>query len=124
MATQPAVEIFSHDPEVLALQAMIKAMRHFGGKMTMRHLKVLLSVRLCLKVTNRPAGIKQIESFSGIKEKDFKRELAELVEMRYLHVEHSKYGDLTPFYKLGAMGGTAMHHMFKHLPPLPADNDV
>lgn len=124
MASAPAIEIFSHDPEVLALQAMIKGLRHCNGKMTMRHLKVMLAIRLGYKTTGKLVTVKGIESFTGLKKSQFESELRDLVAKRYVHEGHSKYGDLVPLYKLGSLGGTILSYMFKHLPPECADNDA
>lgn len=123
MASAGPVQIFSDDPEVMALQALIKGLRHFGSKptLTFRHFKLLAAVELGVKLTKKPVNYCQIESLIGVKSKDFEPHLKELLELRYLHEVHQTYGDGPPTYKLGSMGGTAMRTMFKHLRPASAE---
>jgi hypothetical protein len=117
VASSPALVFFSEDPEVAALQAMIKGLRHFGARpeFTMRHFKVLAAVELCLKLAKRPATIADIESFSSLKREEFEQHVRDLVAHRYLHEVVKTFGDGTPAYKMGSMGGTMMRTMFKHL---------
>ncbi len=108
------IEVFSDDPEVMALQAMIRGMRHFNAKkLAMRHMRILAAVNVCVKVTKKPATIEGIEAFSGLRHADFKTELNELVAHRYLHETHTTYGALKDVYSVGPLGGTALRQMFK-----------
>jgi RIO-like serine/threonine protein kinase len=125
MASLAPIEVFSDDPEVMALQALIKGLRHFGNNpnLTMRHFKVLAAVELCLKLAKRPATVEDIEQFSRLKAKEFEVHLRELVEYRYLHAVVNTFGPATERYKLGSMGGTAIRTMFKHVKAVTAAAD-
>lgn len=70
----------------------------------------MLGVQLMLNVTKSKAfpNAAQIGSMIGVEPGDFTKELAELVEGRYLHEMHPTFGPLVHTYKLGAMGGTLM----------------
>jgi DNA-binding MarR family transcriptional regulator len=108
MPSKP-ITIFSDDPEVMALQAMIKGLHHVTKKnLTPRHLKVLMSVELCIKATKVQPTISDLATFAQLPVGSFDRELAELVELTYLVEVVNTYGELEIRYKLGARGGTAL----------------
>lgn len=116
--TKP-IEIASDDPEVMALQAMIKGLEHFSSRhLTMRHLKILMAVELCLKLTSGKlhASSDQIATFTKLQPCDFEAELDLLVEKRYLHMEVELTGPGDPCYKIGSMGGTVLRNMMNRPP--------
>lgn len=114
------VEVFSDDPEVMALKAMIKGLDHFSSRnLSMCHLRVLLAVELCLKATlgRLDASADQIAAFTGLKVADFDKELEHLVDRRYLHMEIEAFKkDAKPRYKIGSMGGTVLRNMMNRPP--------
>lgn len=119
MASKPKatpIEIVSTDPEIMALQTLIRGLRHFGAKpnLTFRHFKVMAGVDLACRILKRNVMISEVEGLIGLKRREFESHLLELVELRYLHEVHATYGDHEPRYKLGSMGGTAVRTMFKH----------
>jgi RIO-like serine/threonine protein kinase len=120
------VEIMSDDPEIVALQAMIRGLRHLGSKpmLTMRHFKIIVATELACRVTKKQAvPVGAISSFTGLKVEQFSSHLEELLEYRYLHKIIPTYGDATPIYKLGALGGTALHQIFRQHQPTPANKN-
>lgn len=119
-SSPPVLEIFTEDPEVQALLALIKGLSHFGKKeqFTMRHFKVLAAVEICLKLAKRPARIADIEAFTKLRRSEFESHVRDLVAQRYLHEVIPTFGDPAPSYKLGTMGGTVIRTMFRHLLPL------
>lgn len=106
------ISIASDDPEVMTLQALLKGIEHFGKRdLTMRHIKVMLAVELCYKVTSGKlcAGIDQIAMFSQLRPEEFESELRDLLERRYLVEDCELTGPI--FYKIGPMGGTVLRNM-------------
>ncbi len=90
---------------------MLKAVTHCVQKdLTFRHLKVMLGVQLMLNVTKSKTypNASQIAAMIGVAVGDFKKELNDLVEGRYLHEMHPTFGPLIHTYKLGSMGGILM----------------
>lgn len=119
-----AIEVASEDPEIIALQAMIKGLHHFNERnLSGRHLKVLMAVELCIKAARVNPRVIDIATFTQLKPEDFEAELRELVELRYLHEEYPTFGPLIYRYKLGSMGGTLLRKMMKKdsLPGLRTD---
>lgn len=115
-----AIEVSSDDPEIMALQAMIKGLHHFNERhLSGRHLKVLMAVELCIKVAKIKPRVADIATFAQLRAEDFADELRELVELRYLHEEYPTFGPLIYRYRIGSMGGTVLRKMMKK-DPLPA----
>jgi hypothetical protein len=58
MASSPPIfELFSEDPEIIALQAMIKGLRHFSHskkELTMRHFKLVCCRRVVSQAAQAP----------------------------------------------------------------------
>ena len=108
------IEVMSDDPEIMALQAMIKGLVHFNKRsLTDVHIKVLMAVKLCIKVSKGAIAaptVKQITMFYRGKE-DWSQELKELVELRYLTEVINTYGEIVPTYRIGSMGATALRNM-------------
>ena len=107
------IEIVSQDPEVMALQAMIKGLVHFNKcSLSMRHLKVLMAAELCIKVSHGRAypRIEEIATLSRLKPAEFEAEMRDLIEHRYLHEVVPLFGDERR-YKIGALGGTMIRRM-------------
>jgi hypothetical protein len=105
--------VFSDDPEIGALQAMIHGMRHMEKKpqLSPAHMKVLAAIRIAVKtLRNQPASIKQIASFCQ-DEDDLQSIVNDLVAHRYAHEVQPTFGD-TMTYKVGAAGGTLLRTMF------------
>lgn len=110
------IEIVSHDPEVMALQAMIRGAEHFSKPhLSMNHLKVVMAVELCMKATGFAPRVQEIATFSRLKVGDFKCELSELCERNYLHEVVPLFGEVTR-YKIGRMGGTILKQMLDRKP--------
>lgn len=106
------IEIVSEDPEVMALQAIIKGLKHMSVKaLTPMHLHVLSSVELYIKVTKQHPTREQIATMGRMNTADFEAELTQLVDRRYLAEVVNTYGDLNLTYKLGSMGGTVLRQM-------------
>lgn len=102
-------EIVSSDPEVMALQAMIRGMHHFNSRqLTMRHVKVLMATELWIKAVQAKAfpRANDIGTACQLTLPEFQGELRDLVEKRYLHEIVPPFGDIR--YKIGAMGGTVL----------------
>lgn len=96
------------------MQAMIKGLTHFQRRnMTPRHFKVLMAVKLCLKTMKVPPRVEDIATFARLKPQDFRDELAELVELKYLHEVVPQFGDLVMTYKLGSRGGSLVSHLLE-----------
>ena len=113
-ASTAPIEVASADPEIMALQAMIKGIEHFNSRqLSMRHLKVLMAVELCIRVTKVNPRVTDIATFARLKPEDFESELRELVDKRYLHEIMPKFGAIVMRYKLGSMGGTFLRSMMK-----------
>jgi hypothetical protein len=118
--TKP-ITIASDDPEVMALQAMIRGLEHFDSRnLSMLHLKILMAVELCLKLTSGKlhATADQIATFTRLQPEDFASELDVLVDKRYLHEDIEPFGGETtkPHYKIGSMGGTVLRNMMNRPP--------
>ena len=109
------IELLSRDPEVMALQAMIKGLQHFNSRsFTMRHLKVLMAVQLCVKAMNgTKPRIEDIATFARLPTKEFEQELHDLVEKKYLHEIVPSFGPLKIRYGIGPMGGTVLRRMMR-----------
>jgi len=90
---------------------MVQSLDHFERKgLTARHLKVFFAVELFISISQartKPDD-KGIGMLLGMHVEDFRKELEELVENRYLHRMHPTYGELIYTYKIGSLGGTLM----------------
>jgi hypothetical protein len=106
-SSPPVLEVFTEDPEVQALIALIKGLRHFANRpdFTMRHFKVLAAVEICIKLAKRPARMSDIESYTKLKQSEFEKHVHELVAHRYLHEVIPTFGDPTPATSSGPWEG-------------------
>jgi hypothetical protein len=112
MSNSP-ITVFSDDPEIGALQAMISGMRHMEKRpqLSPAHMKVLAAIRITVKtLRNEPATIRQIASFCR-DEEDLQTIVNQLVAERYAHEVQPTFGN-TMTYKVGAAGGTLLRTMF------------
>jgi DNA-binding MarR family transcriptional regulator len=93
---------------------MVQSHNHFeaNGYSTL-HLKVFFAVELFISVSKERTfpDEKGLGELLGLRVGDFSKELEELVEKRYLHKRHSKYGELVYTYKIGSLGGTLMRRI-------------
>jgi RIO-like serine/threonine protein kinase len=108
------IEIASADPEVMTLQAMIKGLEHFNSrKLSMRHLKLLMAVELCIKISEGRTfpRVQEIAAITRLQPEEFAQDLADLVELRYLHEITPTYGAMILRYKPGSMGGTVLRRI-------------
>jgi RIO-like serine/threonine protein kinase len=106
------------DPEVLALQAVIKGLHHIGAKsLQPRHLKVLSAVEVCKKGLKVEPTITQIAAYAGLDPTEIESEIEMLVERRYLIQIVNTFGELKLTYKMGPMGGTALRTMLDRRRP-------
>lgn len=124
--SEPApLHIMSEDPDVQAIQGMLKGLAHFNRKsMSLRHVKVFMAVEMLIRVTKGRAypNRSMIGQAIGVKNEHFRDVLADLVAARYLHEELPRYGgagkseeDIMT-YKLGSMGGTIMRQIMPKAP--------
>lgn len=113
-AVQPPIQIISHDPEINMLQGMIGGMHHISIRhMSMRHLKLILSVHLANKGYKQPAATRQmIASIAQLRVEELDPELTELCEKKYLHEIVPTFGAIHDSYKMGPLGGTLLRHIF------------
>lgn len=79
-----------------------------------QQLSILLGVQQFIKLSEGRSypTTNQIGALIGRSPEDLKKELACLVELRYLHEMHPTYGNLIYTYKLGSMGGTLFRQVF------------
>lgn len=113
-STGGPINIVSEDPEVMALQAIIKGLQHFNKQqLSMRHLKVLVATEMYIRIVHGRSFPKasEIGSLIQIAPEDFEEELRELCEKRYLHEITPTFGECIMRYKTGSMGGTILRKM-------------
>lgn len=111
------INIASDDPEVMALQGMIRGLNHFDNKqLTMGHMKVLMAIELCYKVTKNRVNVTlpMVASMVRLEPGEFDCELRELIELRYVIEDVEITGPV--FYKIGSLGGTLLKHMLDRPP--------
>lgn len=112
MGSKSPLTVMSDDPEVMALQAVIKGLHHIGAKsLQPRHLKVLSAVEVCKKALKIDPSLDQIAAYAGLEPGEIESEIELLVERRYLIQIVNTFGKLKLTYKMGPMGGTALRSM-------------
>ena len=85
---------------------LYRAILHFTRKkLTLRHAKVFLAFYIATD-QKQPLTAKAVAQTIGLKELDIRKHITELVAQRYLHEVIPTFGDATPCYKLGPLGGT------------------
>lgn len=118
MGSKSPLTVLSDDPEVMALQAVIKGLHHIGAKsLQPRHLKVLSAVEVCKKALKVEPTIVQIAAYAGLDPDEIEAEVEMLVERRYLIQVVNTFGALKLTYKMGPMGGTALRSMLDRRRP-------
>lgn len=128
MPFKAALRIMSDDPEVMALQAVVRGVSHFEAKaFTPLHLAVLSSVELSKKALHVPQPtMEQIGAIMGIEPKHIEAEVENLADHRYLTRQIEQCGPASDAirYSLGPTGAVALKKMLARQPKKKKDVSV